>query len=198
VALQRWLALAGARTVIVPFAPILADLVPCEEVRMRRDFRQLLNAIEAVALVRQRQRLHTPDGAVIARVDDYATARKMLCGVFDAIVSDGVSRAIRQTVEAIKPDEAINRVELAERLHLAGSTVRWRVGRALKAGWLVEDRQDRTLKRGVALPSERTALPTPEEIQARVESSNSQQGGERPPSPEERATDQHAREVREL
>jgi hypothetical protein len=109
--------------------------------------------------------------------------------VFDAIVAGGVPRAVRQTVEAIGPEETIRRAELAERLNLAGSTVRWRVARALKAGWLVEDKKERTLKRGVALPCERTALPTPEEIQACVESSNSQKGEEHLPPPEEVAAE---------
>jgi hypothetical protein len=50
-AVQRWLALAGARRVEVPYAETLVDLLPASSVRMRRDFRQLLTCIQAIALL---------------------------------------------------------------------------------------------------------------------------------------------------
>ena len=42
-ALQQWLRAAGVRHVAVPFADALAETVPAEAVRMRREFRQLIN-----------------------------------------------------------------------------------------------------------------------------------------------------------
>jgi hypothetical protein len=42
-AVQRWLTVAGQRQVLVPFSAVLADLLPADAVRMRRDFRQLFN-----------------------------------------------------------------------------------------------------------------------------------------------------------
>src|SRR5688500_9872553 len=61
-ALQRWLTAVGERRVAVPFAHVLADLVPARAVRMRRDFQQLLICIETIAFLRQRQRQRTPEG----------------------------------------------------------------------------------------------------------------------------------------
>jgi hypothetical protein len=77
IALQRWLALAGVRKVAVPFSGILADLVPPHAVRMRRDFRQLLTCIQAIALLYQCHRSKTSEGWVIATIDDYAQARSL-------------------------------------------------------------------------------------------------------------------------
>src|SRR5262249_28793575 len=54
-AVQQWLDVAGERRVIVPFGKVLAELLPASAVRMRRDFRQLLTAIQALALLRQCQ-----------------------------------------------------------------------------------------------------------------------------------------------
>lgn len=57
VALQRWLAWAGERRVIIPFADPLADLIPATAaLRMRRDFDQLVSCVKTIALLRQRQR----------------------------------------------------------------------------------------------------------------------------------------------
>ena len=129
IALQRWLALAGVHKVAVPFADILADLVPPDAVRMRRDFRQLLTCVQAVALLYQRQRSKTPEGWIIATIDDYAQARTLLAPIFDAILSEGVTPAVRQTVEAVKLTEEVSEAELAQRLKLAKSTVHYRVQR---------------------------------------------------------------------
>ena len=106
-ALQRWLGFAGARRVIVPFPEAPAELVPAAAVRMRRDFRQLLTCIEASALLHQLQRSTTSDGRVVAAVEDYAVARRLLAPIFNTIVADGVTTAIRETVEAVGEDEEV-------------------------------------------------------------------------------------------
>ena len=51
IAVQRWLTAAGEPHVVVPFAAVLAEQLPPGQVRMRRDFRQLLTAIQAVAYI---------------------------------------------------------------------------------------------------------------------------------------------------
>ena len=51
VALQEWLELAGLRDVTIPYAHELADRVPAQEPRANRDFRQLLTAIETMAIL---------------------------------------------------------------------------------------------------------------------------------------------------
>jgi hypothetical protein len=104
-ALQRWLAVGGVHQVSVPFSDVLANLVPPHAVRMRRDFRQLLTSIQAIALLYQCQRAKTPEGWVIATITDYAQARNLLASIFDTILSEGVTPAVRQTVEAVKLTE---------------------------------------------------------------------------------------------
>jgi hypothetical protein len=124
IALQRWLALGGERRVAVPFAAVLADLVPATAVRMRRDFRQLLTTIQAVALLYQRQRWRTAEGWIVATIEeDYAQARDLLAPIFDSLASEGVTPAIRETVEAVKQGEEVTEAALADRMRLAKSTV---------------------------------------------------------------------------
>ena len=71
IARQRWLADAGLSTVTISYARALAELVPVTAVRMRRDFRQLLACITAVALLHQRQRDNNV-GEIVASIDDSA------------------------------------------------------------------------------------------------------------------------------
>jgi hypothetical protein len=63
--LQRWLASQDVHGVQVPFAPVLAELMPAAAVRVRRDFPQVLSLIKACALLHQAQRAKTPDGLPI-------------------------------------------------------------------------------------------------------------------------------------
>ena len=181
-ALQRWLTLAGVHQVAVPFADILATLVPPHAVRMRRDFRQLLTCIQAVALLHQRQRSKSREGWIVATIDDYAQARTLLAPIFDTILSEGVTPAIRQTVAAVAPTEEVTEAELAQRLNLSKSTVHYRVHRALAGGWLVNnekrERHPAKLARGVPLPEESSALPSPETVKKEFECSNHQNGFE--------------------
>src|SRR5262249_40936132 len=80
---QRWLAGQGPWRVVVPFAWVLADLVSSTAVRMRRDFPQLLACIQTVALLNQHQRPRTAHNAVMATIDDYEHARRLLAPIFD-------------------------------------------------------------------------------------------------------------------
>ncbi|MHB1417239.1 MAG: hypothetical protein ACYC1C_18490, partial [Chloroflexota bacterium] len=65
-ALQRYLAAAGEHEVAVPFAQTLAQMLPARNVRMRRDFRQVLTCIQTIALLRQCQRNRTSEGWIEA------------------------------------------------------------------------------------------------------------------------------------
>jgi hypothetical protein len=183
-AAQRWLAVAGERRIIIDFADLLADLVPAADVRMRRDFRQLLTVIEALAFLHQLQRPRAPDGSVLATADDYQIARELLAPVFDAITQDKVTPAIRETVEAIAGNEDVSVKMLADRLSIAKSTVTYRVKRALAGGWLVnrEERQGHParLALGAELPEERSALPPANEV---FECLKGFREGDRAPSP---------------
>ena len=176
IAIQRWLTAAGIPRVSVPFASVLADLVPSHAVRMRRDFRQLLTTIQAVAFLYQCQRQRTAEGWILATIEDYLIARELLEPVFDAVAAEAVTPVVRATVEAVKEGEEILETALAQRLKLSKSTVSYRVGRALHGGWLLnrETRKGHAarLALGADLPDVVSALPTEAQIRTVFECSN--------------------------
>lgn len=177
IAIQQWLVTGGIHTVVIPFAEALIPLVPATTVRMRRDSLQLLTCIEAIALLYQGQRTRTPEGHIEATLEDYARARALLGSIFETLASEGVTPAIRETVEAIRSGEEISLSELAnERLHIAKSTAWWRVKKAITGGWLTNNETKRgheaRLTLGNPLPDIETALPTPEDVQQVFEYSN--------------------------
>jgi hypothetical protein len=144
VALQRWLALQQEWRVAIPFGHVLADLMPNSAVRMRRDFEKLLTTIEAIALLRQHQRQRDPQRRVVATFADYQTARWLLEEIFTTSVNEGLGTAIRETVERVKEmlqngAVSVSETDLVNALGLAKSTVNYRVRRAIRGGWLVNN-----------------------------------------------------------
>jgi hypothetical protein len=189
--LQRWLREAGVRQVSIPFAHVLAQLVPAKAVRMRRDFRQLLTTIQACAFLYQCQRERTPEGWTLATLDDYEIARRLLSPVFDALAAEMLTPVVRATVEAVREDEEISVTDLGRRLNIAKSTAAYRVRRALAGGWLVNQesrrQQPARLARGAGLPDPLTALPSVEQVRAFLSNCSSdfgKSGSPRPPGPE--------------
>ncbi len=162
VALQRWFELAACRDIAVPFADLLADRVPDREVRMRRDFAQLLTLIKALALLRQRQRERDEQGRVVATLDDYANARALLLEVFTAAATGGVSRTVRETVAALvgayDGNTPLTVAELAKALGLSHNAARSRVREAVRLGYLhnlrTRPRQAAQLVPGDPLPED--------------------------------------------
>jgi hypothetical protein len=183
-AFGRYIALRATelRGVYIPFAEKLAELLPARAVRMRRDFRQLLTVIETSALLHINHRA-IADGWVVASIAaDYATARDLLAPSFDSLAAEGLTPAVRQTVEAVHAGETdVSQTELAKRLGLTRSTVSWRVRKATEGGWLIDDAPEharrKRLKRGEPLPENRSALPEVDELQRLFECSNAT-GGE--------------------
>ena len=175
IALQRWLADAGLSDVTIPFAGVLAEVLPAGAVRMRRDFQQLLTCIKAVALLHQRQR-ESQDGRTVACIEDYAVSRDLLAPIFDAVAAEGCTPAVRQTVEAVGEDETVTASELAKRLGLAKSTISARTTRAVAGGWLVNEELRRghaaRFRRGAPLPERASALPTPARVRELFECSD--------------------------
>lgn len=178
VAAQRWLALAGAREVFIPFSRVLAEKVPADLVRMRRDFRQLLSAIQAVALLHQRQRERNAAGRIVATLTDYELAREVLIDMFTATATGGISKAVRETVNATKNvlpttlDATTTVAAIASTfeppLHLR--TAQERVKKAVRLGYLVNEetrtKQPARIRLGEPLPEDRPALPTVTEVRA--------------------------------
>ncbi len=172
---QRWLSLKPKTVAVVPYARILAEFMPVAEVRMRRDFKQLLVVIRTVAWLNQAHRSRNGAGAIVANLEDYHWARELLLSVFQSIAAGGLTDAIRATCLAVPEGEEVSEVDLVKSLGLAKSTVHYRVGRTLKSGWL-ENREHRKgyayrLVRGLPLPEDQSPLPTVEELQKAFEHS---------------------------
>jgi hypothetical protein len=188
VAAQRWLELAGDRRVAIPFAHKLADMIPPTAVRMRRDFSQLLTVIQTIAALHQLQRDRDHQGRIIATLDDYAAARWLLEEVFTATVNE-VTPPIRETVEAVarlsKDGSTVTEQQLVQELGLAKSTIHYRVRRAVKSGFLVNQTSQRgapaQLVIGAPIP-DGCPLPMTEELLLCVEESGNDSNPRTAPS----------------
>lgn len=172
---QEWLDMAGEKRVVLPFAGALTALVPAAAVRIRRDFKQLISVIRTVAYLSQRHRQRMTDGQIIATLEGYRRAKSLLETTFDSIIADGITRAVRETVELVDEGTEVSEADLARTLGIAKSTIHWRVRRAIRGGWLrnLESRNGypARLVRDSPLPEQLAALPTLEEIEA-FDSSN--------------------------
>jgi hypothetical protein len=85
---QTRLQAEGAPPIEVPFAPALAEAMPAGRVECRRAFAQVLTVIKAVVLLNRHRRL-APDGGLLATLDDYALARRLLLGPLHAALGAG-------------------------------------------------------------------------------------------------------------
>ena len=95
-ALQHWLA-STDRRVTIPYAKVLADLIPPVAVRLRRDFGMILTLIRAHALLHQATRALDQAGQVIATLTDYKMVRKLVAEFLSDVVELSVSKSIRET-----------------------------------------------------------------------------------------------------
>src|ERR671911_181793 len=84
-ALQVWLESAEHR-VSVPYARILADLIPPVAVRLRRDFGPLRTLIRPPPLLHEPPRARDGTRRIIATIEDYAAVRKLVVD----LVGEGV------------------------------------------------------------------------------------------------------------
>lgn len=174
-AASKWLEVAGNREVVVPYAPQVAEKVPYEDVRMRRDFKQILTVVRAHALMHQRTRDRDAAGRVVATEADYRTAHRLLSGVL-AVTMTSVSNEVREAVEAVgglnegRPDDAhgVSYKELGDEIGLSRQGAHYRCRTALEDGYLAnaEERDGYPAKLVTAdeLPEERAVLPEPADI----------------------------------
>lgn len=171
VAAQQWLEAEGVRSVVVPFATALERLMPDHDVRLRRDFEQLLGLIRAHALLHQCRRDRDAAGNVVATIADYATVQALVGEVFTGTV--GASKETIETVRAVagmvsKERPTVSVSEVATRLKLSPSGAWHRCKVALAKHYLVNEetrrRQAARLRLGDPLPASDGVLPTPGEV----------------------------------
>ena len=112
---QRWLAV-GERRVAIPWAQSLRKLIRAKAVRLRRDFGQLLRAIQAHALLHRFHREKDDKGRIIATIDlvddgeasapkvtgDYEAVRDLFADIIAEAAEVKVSETVAATVEAVK------------------------------------------------------------------------------------------------
>jgi hypothetical protein len=93
-ALQRMLA---QYSVVIPYAPKLAELLDGQRVEIRRAYPQVLATIQATALLHQRQRDIDDTGILTATVDDYKAARELLVAPLQRSIGGAVSPGAQRT-----------------------------------------------------------------------------------------------------
>ncbi len=171
-ALQVWLE-GAERRVTIPFGPALADAIPPVAVRLRRDFRAVLNLIKAHALLHQWDREKDDRGRVIATLQDYEAVRELVADLLAEGLEGAVSSTIRETVDVVKrlldagtPDVSV--LAVAHALGLDKSSASRRVNQAITGGYLQNlqeghGRQSR-LVLGAPLPEDIEILPKAETL----------------------------------
>ena len=174
-ALQVWLESAEHR-VFIPYAKILADLIPPVAVRLRRDFGALLNLIRAHALLHQASRDRDAQGRIVATIEDYAAVRELVADLVSEGIEVTVPKTVRETIETVKrlredsKGEPVTVTDLARELRLDRSAVSRRVRNAKDRGYLrdLEDnpRKPSRLVLGDDLPDDLQILPKVEDVRA--------------------------------
>ena len=190
-ALQQFIALSHSG-VTIPYARVLAEMIPAVAVRLRRDFPCILALIEAHALLHRANREASGD-AVIATLEDYAAVRELVADLVSEGIEASVSDATRDTIAAVATlaSEAANGVSVtavAGKLKLDKSAASRRVQEAITRGFIrnEEDRKGHParLTIGDPLPEETEVLPSPCRLKAEVlHSCAVADGGSIAPSP---------------
>lgn len=168
IAASRLLSAVGEKRVVVPFASELAERVPTKDVRMRRDFEQLLSCVRALAFMHQGRRHRDEEGRVLANAWDYANARRLMSSVLQ-VSQSAVTDEVREAVEAVERlnrehlGKGVSYTRLGEELGLTSEGARYRARRALRKGWLAnaEERRGYPARLEIAdpLPEDESVLP---------------------------------------
>jgi hypothetical protein len=179
-AFQGWLE-AGPQDVLVPFATALGSLFMSRANRAKRDFEQLLTAIQVSALLHQSRRESDADGHVIATLDDYNHARRLLYRPLNEAIGSAIPIGVRDLVEQLlevsepvhmsdadKP-WGLSVEELAQRMSVDRSSASRRVQQAIALGLAADLGSGGTRPRRVVvmqpLPADWDVMPEPEYIE---------------------------------
>jgi hypothetical protein len=176
-ALQRLLELNGPYRAVVPFASKLAELLPNEAVRMRRDITLLILLCKANAVLHERHRERDELDRIIVTFDDYAVVRAVLANLFEEAAESVVPATVREAVWMLpaKGEPGISYRELGEKLGVHKNTARTRIERAIASGWALNEAEGRKgkaaqLVRGEAMPDDQPVLPEVAALREHLES----------------------------
>jgi len=175
--LQVWLG-GQPRTAAVPYAKVLAEMVPPVAVRLRRDFGAVLQLIRANTVLHQASREKDSKGRFVATLDDYAVVRELIANLVAEGVDATVNPTVRETVRAVdrlmkdkdEDEKYVGLKAVSTELKLDKASASRRVKAAREAGYLVnlEDSKGKAAKLalGEPLPADLVILPTPEDLRA--------------------------------
>lgn len=175
--------------VTVPFADVLADLVPPSALRLRRDIGKVLDLVRAHALLHQETRARA-HGHVVAEMADYAAVYALIHDLIAEGVRDSVADRVRATVGAVvnmvSREGAVSLADLASYLGVSVSTASRRVAQCVALGYL-KRQADRTgappqIVAGDPLPDGSAVLPAPETLQRHCAVARPSPEGHPPPS----------------
>jgi hypothetical protein len=174
-ALQVWIG-GQSSTASVPYAKVLADLVPPVAVRMRRDFRAVLQLVRAHAILHQASRVRDDKGRVVATIIDYAVVRELVADLVSEGVDATVSKTVREAVDAVTrliedgDEDHVGLKVLSKELGIDRGSASRRVKAARDKSYLVNTEETRgkplKLVPGDPMPPDLTILPTREELEA--------------------------------
>ncbi len=119
--------------VVVPYAGRLGDLLSSGRVELRRAFPQLVSMIRVVALLHQRQRKRDEDGQLLAAMEDYQVARRLLARLMARLLGGGISEPAQRFHGRLK-EQSNEEFTTTE----ATRHERTRVGDRTVRGWLSE------------------------------------------------------------
>jgi hypothetical protein len=123
-AMQR---LLRPHVVLVPFAERLVAAIKSDRVEARRAYPQLMSAIQASALLHQRQRDFDEDGRLLANADDYRLVGDLLASPMARQLGGGISVSAARFLERLRewfPQGTIfTRREAAQRESCSKSSV---------------------------------------------------------------------------
>ena len=206
--LQTWLE-RGESRVRLPFARVLAELVPPAAVRLRRDFGAFLSLIRAHAILHSFNRQRDQDGRIVATFEDYDVVREIVADLIAEGVEATVSPTVRETVAAVgalvvQHPDGIGLTEIGRLLKLDKSAISRRARTASRLGYLLnrEDRRGKPARYvlGEPLPDELELLPSVGTLRDRCtvagvsEGDKSVDGSGQLSPPDTPATLQHPRE----
>ena len=160
--------------VAVPFALVLAEVIPTVAVRLRRDFPLILNLIRAHALLHQANRDRDQNG-LLATLADYEVVRELVEDLVSEGLEASVPASVRETVAAVdaiihEKGSCTGYRGLGETLELDKSAVSRRVQKARDLGYLRNTQEKSGLPAilvlGEPLPKDRQILPSVTELAA--------------------------------
>ncbi|MEO6077200.1 MAG: toprim domain-containing protein [Candidatus Andersenbacteria bacterium] len=174
-ALQEWIQHSD-HEVTIPYAHMLAEIIPPVAVRLRRDFKSVLNLITTSAILHQAIRKRNHQNKIIATFEDYEIIRDLIVDILSQGLETTVSQIMRetvQTVERLKKNDLYNQVtftSIARELSIDKSTAKRRADSAVDAGYLKNgalEKRPADLSIGDPLPDDHEILPTREELERR-------------------------------